>query len=141
MKSVTRIASRSIVLLLICALLGQSSPIAAARPLTPLAVHTRILKRGLGNWVGVELQNGTAFTGRIVSVGDESFGLQLHNDPAITPVQYGEVVNLHTGIPRGVFWGTTAAGVGGVIVMAIVAHHEMSKMSTLPSQPAQPIFP
>ena len=141
MKFVTRIASRRIVLLLVCMLFAQSSTIAEAKPLTPESVHARILKRGLGNWVGVELQNGTAFAGRIVNIDDQSFGLQLHNDPAITPVLYTDVVRLHTGVPRGAFWGITAAGIGGVIVMAIVAHHEMAQMSTLPSQPVQPVFP
>jgi hypothetical protein len=128
-------------MLLVCALVAASAPAALAKPLTPEKVHARVLRQGLGNWVGVELQNGTAFAGRIVSVDEQSFGLQLHNDPEITPVLYGDVVCLHTGISHGAFWGFTIAGFGGVVAMALIAHHEMAKMPTLPTEPAQPVFP
>jgi hypothetical protein len=128
-------------MLLVCALVAASAPVALAKPLTPEKVHARILKQGMGNWVGVELQNGTAFAGRIVSVDEQSFGLQLHNDPGITPVQYSDLVDLRTGISHGAFWGFTIAGVGGVVAMALIAHHEMAKMPTLPTEPAQPVFP
>jgi hypothetical protein len=128
-------------MLLVGVLLALSAPVSSAKPITPETVHARILKRGIGNWVGVELQNGTAFVGRIVSVDEESFGLQLHNDPAITPVRYSDVVCPRTGISHGALFAITAAGVGGVIVMALVAHHEFSKQPTLPTQPTQPVFP
>src|SRR5580698_9815668 len=139
MSSIFRSYSRLMAMLLVCALLAASAPVASAVPLTQVKVHARIVKQGMGNWVGVELQNGTAFWGRIVNIDDQSFGLQLHNDPAITPVLYSDVLRLHTGVPRGAFWGITAAGIGGVIVMAIVAHHEMAQMSTLLSQPVPTI--
>jgi hypothetical protein len=131
-------------MLLVGALVTLSTPMAEAKPLTAETVHARILKRGVGNWVGVELQNGTAFVGRIVSVDERSFGLQLHNDPAITPVQYSDVVGLQMGISHGAFWGITIAGFGGVIAMALIAHHELSKQPTfptLPTEPNQPVFP
>lgn len=141
MDLVTRTLSRCIAMLLVCALVAASAPAALAKPQTSEKVHARILKQGMGNWVGVELQNGTAFWGRIVSIDKQSFGLQLHNDPQITPVLYSDVVRLHTGISHGAFWGITAAGVGGMVVIALVAHHEMAKMPTLPTEPAQPVFP
>jgi hypothetical protein len=131
-------------MLLVGGMLTLSAPIADAKPLTADTVHARILKRGMGNWVDVELQNGTAFVGRIVSVDEQSFGLQLHNDPAITPVKYSEVVDLHTGISHGAFFAITAVGVGGMIVMALIAHHELSKQPTFPTfptEPTQPVFP
>lgn len=138
-------SSRIMSMLLVCALAAASAPVAQARPLTPETVHTRIAKRGLGNWVGVELNNGTAFAGRIVSVDDESFGLQLHNDPAVTPVLYRDVVDLHTGISHGAFWAIAIAGIGGVVAMAAIGMHELhqneQQMPTLPAQPAQPVFP
>ena len=137
----TRTFARCMAMLLVCAAIAPSATVAAAKPLTPLTVHDRILKRGVGNWVGVELLNGTAFVGRIVSIDEQSFGLQLHNDPRITPVRYSDVVNLHTGISHGAFWGILAAGVGGSVALALVAHHEMSKMPTQPIEPAQPVFP
>jgi hypothetical protein len=131
-------------MLLVCTLLAVSAPAAQAKPLTPLEVHARILKCGIGNWVGVELQNGTAFAGRIVSADDQSFGLQLHNDPAITPVDYSDVVRLHTGISNGAIWAFLIAGIGGAVAVTAIGIHEMhthDQMPALPSQPAQPVFP
>lgn len=141
MGCVTRTLSRSTAMLLVCALLAVSSPVALAKPLTPLTVHARILKRGVGNWVGVELLNGTAIVGRIVSVDQESFGLQLHNDPGITPVRYSDVVGLHMGISNGAFWGITIAGICGVAAMAAIGIHEVHQHSQMPTLPTQPVFP
>jgi len=141
MNSITGSYSRVMAMLLVCALLAVSAPVASARPLTSDKIHARLVKQGMGNWVGVELANGTAFWGRIVSIDDQSFGLQLHNDPAITPVLYSNVVRLHTGVSHGAFWAFAVAGIGGVVVLALVAHHEISKMSTLPTEPTQPLFP
>ena len=120
MGMITRTLSRGTAMLLVCALVVTSAPAALAKPLTPETVHARILKRGIGNWVGVELLNGTAIVGRIVSVDQESFGMQLHNDPAITPVRYSDVVALHTGISNGAFWGLMIAGFAGVAAMAAI---------------------
>jgi hypothetical protein len=132
-------------MLLVCALMAVTAPVAEARPLSAEKVHARIAGRGLGNWVGVELQNGTAFAGRIVSIDQDSFGLQLHNDPEVTPVLYRDVVCLHTGLSRGGFWAVTLAGFAGIAVMAAVGfsmvHKEQQQMPTLPSQPTQPVFP
>jgi len=131
-------------MLVICALIAASAPVAEAKPLTPETVHARILKRGQGNWVGVELSNGTAVVGRIVSIDQGSFGLQLHNDPEVTPVLYSDVVDLHTGISRGAFTAIMIAGIGGVAAMAAVGFsmvHKNSQMATLPNQPTQPVFP
>jgi hypothetical protein len=141
MSLVTSTFSRCMAMLLVCALLAASAPVTWATPLTQGKIRARIAKQGKGNFVGVELQNGTAFWGRIVSIDEQSFGLQLHNDPAITPVLYIDVVRLHTGISHGAFFACTAAGVGGVILVALIAHHEISKMPTLPTEPAQPVFP
>jgi hypothetical protein len=114
---------------------------ASPKPLTPEVVHARILKRGVGNWVGVQLQSGVAFAGRIVNIDAETFGMQLHNDPAITPVRYSDVVDLRTGPSRGAFWAILGAGIGGSVALALIAHHEMSSFPKLPAQPAQPVFP
>jgi hypothetical protein len=141
MSAISRSYIRLMTMLLACALLAASAPVASARPLTQEKIHARLVKQGMGNWVGVELANGTAFWGRIVSIDDQSFGLQLHNDPAITPVLYSDVVRLHTGVSHGALIACIAAGVGGVLVVALVAHHEMAKMPTLPTQPTEPLFP
>ena len=141
MKLVTCTFSRCIAMLLMCAMVTASVPAYAGKPLTPEKVHERILKRGIGNWVGVELQNGTAFAGRIVSADEESFGLQLHNDPAITPVRYSDVVNLHMGLSNGAFVGLMVAGIAGVATMAAVGFYEVHKHSTMPTLPAEPSGP
>ena len=144
MNLVTRTFSRCVSMLLVCALVIASVPAYAGNPLTPEKVHARILKRGIGNWVGIELQNGTAFVGRIVSANEKSFGLQLHNDPAVTPVRYSDVVELHTGISRGAFMGITIAGIAGVTTAAAIGFfevHKHSQIPTLPGEPAGPVFP
>lgn len=138
MGATRRNLSRVITILLVCLLAAQ--PLAHAKPLTADAVHARIAKAGLGNWVGVQVTSGAQFGGRIVSIDAQSFGLQLHNDPAITPVYYSDVVYLRTGISRGGFWALTAAGIGAAVVFAVVAHHEFDNFKnsepTLPTQPA-----
>ncbi len=141
MRLITRTLSRSAAMLLVCSLVAVSAPIALAKPLTPETVHARILKRGLGNWVGVELLNGTAIVGRIVSVDEESFGLQLHNDPGITPVRYSDVVGLQMGISRGAFWGILIAGIGGTAAMAAIGFSQMHQHAQMPTLPSQPVFP
>ena len=142
MKGITRTISRSTALLLVCLLAGMSPVTAWAKQLTPQVVHARILKRGVGNWVGVELLNGTAFVGRIVSVDDDQFGMQLHNDPAVTQVHYADVLNLHTGISNGAFWGVMIAGIGGTAAFAAVGIHMVHEheQTPFPTQPAMPVF-
>lgn len=110
--SLFRCLGFSLAVMVTCA----SAPFALAKPLNPELVQ------GIGNWVGVDLSNGTAFAGRIVSVDEQSFGLQLHNDPAITPIRYGDVVKLHTGISNGVFWAVAAGGIAGTVAIALIAH-------------------
>ena len=138
MNRARRNLSRIIAILLVCFLAAQ--PVARAKPLTPEAVHARIVKAGVGNWVAVQVMSGAQFAGRIVSIDDQSFGLQLHNDPAITPVHYSDVVYLHIGITRGGFWALTAAGIGAAVVFALVANHEFNNFKNnepnLPTQPA-----
>src|SRR5580658_3871582 len=144
MSFVSRTFSRCMAILLVCALVTASVPAYAGKALTPQTVHARILKRGIGNWVGVELQNGTAIVGRIVSADDESFGLQLHNDPAVTPVNYSDVVGLHTGISNGAFLTFLVVGIAGVATAAAVGFYEVhkhSQMPTMPNEPTGPVFP
>lgn len=117
----------------------MSPAVAWAKQLTPQVVHARILKRGVGNWVGVELLNGTAFVGRIVSADENSFGMQLHNDPGITTVRYEDVLNLHTGISNGAFWGIAIAGIAGVAAFAAVGIHMVHEHAQLPALPTQPL--
>jgi hypothetical protein len=121
--------------MLVLTLLTPSLAIAAPKPLTPEQVHSRLLKRGVGNWVGVEMQDGTAFVGRIISIDDQTFSMQLHNDPQVTAIFYSEVGRLETGPSRGTIWGIVAAGVGGVVTMAVVGFHEVNEHDKLPTLP------
>jgi hypothetical protein len=141
MNSLSRTFSKCVGMLLVCALVTPTAAFAAPRGLTPEKIHARILKRGLGNWVGVDLNTGAAFIGRIVSIDEQSFSLQLHNDPEITPVFYSDVVDLHTGPSTGAFWGILGAGIGGIVALGLIAHHEMSEMPKLPPFPNQPPLP
>jgi hypothetical protein len=114
-------------MLLVCALLAPAAVHASAKPLDPATVHARIAKRGVGNWICVQEANGIALVGRIVSVGDESVGLQLANYPEITPVPYTDIVGLRMGISRGAMWTITGVGVGLVAAMAAIGFHEVNE--------------
>jgi len=111
--------------------------------LTPDSVHQRLLKRGLGNWVGVQLQNGVAFSGRVISIDEDGFGMQLYGDSEITPVAYDDVVYLQQGMSMKAFWIITGVGFAGVGTMAAVGFHEVNKNKqqqlTLPTQPVFPV--
>jgi hypothetical protein len=135
----TCVRSKFAAVILVSALLAPS--MAYAKPLTAETVHARIVKRGIGNWACVQLQTGVAFTGRIVRIDDQSFGMQLHNDPAITPVLYSDVVDLRTGLSRGAFWAIAGAGIGGMVAMGLIAHHEFeANKPQFPNVPSQPAF-
>jgi hypothetical protein len=142
MKLFSRTLTRCLGLLLVCVLLAPS--LASAKPLTPETVHSRLLKRGVGNWACVTLQNGVAFCGRVIEFNQQSFGMQLYNDPEITPVYYNDVVDLSQGITRKGFWIITGAGFAAMATIAAVSIHEMNKnklqMPTSPTTPT-PVFP
>jgi hypothetical protein len=136
-----RIFSRCTALLLVCALLTPSAAFAKQKPLTPEEVHARLLRHGIGNWVGVQVLSGAAFAGRLVSIDDKSFGLQLHNDPTITPVLYTDVTYLQTGLTGGqkvliigLPLAVAGAGIGTIIAMRRNQPH-IPTMSTLPVAP------
>ena len=123
---------------------GMAAPGASRGALTADTVHARLLKRGLGYWVGVQLENGIAFYGRVVSIDQNSFGIQLYGDPEITPVDYRDVVALQQGMSMKAFWIMTGVGFGSVAAIAAVGFHEVNKnkgkMPTLSTQPATPIW-
>jgi hypothetical protein len=137
----SRIFSRFTALLLVCALLAPSVAYARPKPLTPEVVHARLLKRGVGNWVGVQVLSGAAFAGRLVSIDDTSFGLQLHNDPAITPVQYSDVTYLQTGLTNGqkTFFIALPVAFGGLALGLVLSMRR--SQPALPTVPNPPVFP
>ncbi|MGB6745040.1 MAG: hypothetical protein WBE38_15440, partial [Terracidiphilus sp.] len=90
-------------ILLVCVLLAPAIVNARPKPLDPATVQARIVKRGVGSWICVEEANGIALVGRIVSIGDQSVGLQLQNYPEITPVLYTDIVGLRLGLSKKAF--------------------------------------
>ena len=132
MKTLARSITRVISVMLVVTLLTPSIGLAAPKPLTPEQVHSRLLKRGVGNWVGVEMQDGTAFVGRIISIDDQTFSMQLHNDPQVTAIFYSHVRCLETGPSRGAVWGIVIAGFAGTAAFAAWGAHEVNEHDKLP---------
>jgi hypothetical protein len=96
----------------------------------------------VGYWACVQLQNGVEFCGRVISIDEQSFGMQLFNDPEITRVFYSDVVDLQMGITRKGFWIFTGVGFAAVATIAAVSIHEMNKNKLqIPPMPAAPVFP
>ncbi|MGA3371387.1 MAG: hypothetical protein ABSC48_06445 [Terracidiphilus sp.] len=114
------------------------------KPMTPEAVHARLLKQGLGNWVAVQLENGVEFSGRLISLDENSFGLQLYDDPEVMPVAYSDVVQLYTGTPPAAAWVLVGSFLAVGVVVPLVMVHEMNnnklKMPAIPTQPTPPIW-
>lgn len=125
--------------------MGVSMGSFTRKPLTPEAVHARLLKRGLGNWIAVELVNGIEFSGKLVSIDDNSFGLQLYGDPGVTPVAYDDVIYMQTGAPAAVGWILGGVLIASAVVVPVVMFHEYNKNKpqplTLPTTPTTPVFP
>lgn len=116
--------------------------VALAKPLDADSVHAKIAKRGVGAWICVEERNGLLLTGRIASVDDGSFGIQLHDYPDVTSIFYGDVTKLRFGFSGRDCGILAGIGVGAIIAMAIIAHHELeANKANFPTQPAQPVFP
>lgn len=115
---------------------------ASPRPLDAATVHARIMKRGLGNWVGVEEANGICLFGRIIAIHAEDFTMQLAPDnPNPVTIAYSSVVTLRTGPGRG-FWTFMAVGFGVTAGLAIWGisnfHHQEQQIQQNPPFPALP---
>jgi hypothetical protein len=124
-------------LLLGCALLAPTMANARPKPLDPATVYARIAKRGAGSLICVQEANGIALVGRIVSIDDQSVGLQLHNYPEVTTVSYADIVGLRTGLSRGATWAVVGVGLGLAGAMAAVGFHEMNEFRDhVPTLPA-----
>jgi hypothetical protein len=113
-----------------------TSAFAQPKPLDPVTVHKRVLKRGEGNWIAVEEFNGVDLFGKIIDIGDQSFKLQLHNDPQTTEIRYSDVAYLRTGFTTGqkIFMIGGIAAVAGVSIWGFVHVHNLENKQ-LSSQP------
>jgi hypothetical protein len=141
MKRCMHSLARGVAIALVCALLAPCAAI--AKPVNPETIHRKIVQRGIGNWLCVEDDKGLLLIGRITNIDEQSFGMQLDNYPDITTIPYVDVVKLHNyGFTNKGFLIWTAAGVGGVVAFALIAHHEMNNFKnnepTLPPMPGYP---
>jgi hypothetical protein len=125
MNGLRRMLWKCVSLVSICALLMPS--MALAKPLNPDTVREKIVKRGVGSWVCVDEQNGLLLIGRIASINQDSFGIQLQNYPDITQVQYADVTRLRFGLSRGGVGILIGASVGAAVIVALVMHHEFEE--------------
>lgn len=91
--------SKLICMVLIIALAAPPLAQASPKPLTPEQIHLRIVKLGMGSWVGIRLQNGTAFSGRIVSYDNQGFSLLKYGETEATKVAYADVYEIQMGMP------------------------------------------
>jgi hypothetical protein len=116
--------------------------LAIAKTLDPDTVRAKIAKRGIGNWICVEERNGVALVGRITSVDEQSFGLQLHNYPEITPVMYSDVIRIRTGLSGAGIAIIIGSTVAAAVITGVVMHHEFeANKPQLPTTPGTPVFP
>ena len=113
---------------------------AAPKVVNPETIHRKIVERGTGRWLCVDMKNGTAVVGRIASLGEQSFALQLDNYPEATNIAYADVERV-----RGVGIGgkgvavLIGAGVAGSVAVALFAQHEMNSFKN--SEPPMPTLP
>jgi hypothetical protein len=125
-----------------CLLLMPSVAQGSPKILDAETVRAKIVKRGAGNWACAEERNGLALCGRITSIGDNSFGLQLHNYPEVTDVMYGEVIDLRLGISGKGIAAIIGGTVGAAVIAGVVMHHEFeANKPQLPTTPTTPGFP
>jgi len=107
-------------------------------------IHRQIVQRGAGKWICVDLKNGTALVGRIASLEEQSFGMQLDNYPDVTEIAYADVQRVRTvGIGGKGFAIALGAGIAGTVAVALIANHEMNNFKnnqpTLPTLPTLPL--
>jgi len=136
MNKLMNALARATAVVLIC---GLAAPAATAKPrnANPETIHRKIVQRGAGKWVCVDMKNGTAVVGRIASLNEQSFGMQLDNYPDVTTIAYADVQRVHAvGIGGKRFALTLGAGVAGTVAVALIANHEMNSFKN--SQPTLP---
>jgi hypothetical protein len=104
--------------LLIAVFLIPAEALAAPKPLTASAVQTKVVKRGVNGWIGVEENTGVELVGRIIAIYPDSFTMQLPNDPEPVTVRFADVIDVRTGPTRG-FWIFTGVGIAAVTGFAV----------------------
>jgi hypothetical protein len=140
MRRSFRMSLKTVALALIALLAAPPAAFARPKPQNPETTHRKIVQRGIGNWVCVEEANGILLTGRVATIEEQAFGIQLENYPDITMIRYADVVRLRSlsssGKTMGIWIG---ASIGAFVAIALIMHHEFEKNKpTLPPNPAVP---
>ena len=91
----------------------------------------------------MEQANGILLTGRVTTIEEQAFGMQLENYPDITMIRYADVVRLRnlssSGKAMGIWIGVSA---GAFVAIALIMHHEFEKNKpTMPTNPTVPTWP
>ena len=126
--------SVAVTLITLISFLQIPSASATPKPLDPGTVHARVMKRGVDRWIALEERNGVQLFGRILSIGDTSFTLQLHNDPQTTEIPYSDVAYLRTGFTA----GERGFMVAGIIAVAGLAAWGFIHVHDLNNKPLTP---
>jgi len=130
---------RFVCLPLIFSLLAPSLAFAKAKPLTPQMVHDEIVKRGTGCWVDIQESNGLTFHGHVTDIGDDSFGIQLPNQPAVVTIRYADVTFLNKVASPKAALIVIGAVVAVFTVVALVLYHEFNvHKNQMPPEPTLP---
>ena len=128
-----RTVSRCLAVTLIASLLpivGSAQP----KSVNPETIHRKVVERGTGNWIRVDTKNGTTIVGRITSMGEQSFGIELEKYLEPTVIAYSDVQRVGKAGSKGRKLALSLGiGAAGTVAMALVAQSQMSSMNS--SQP------
>ena len=99
----------------------NSVAVAATKPpLDAVAAKQAVQARGVGKGVRVQEADGTVARGKIVSIGEESFGVQTGSKPAVE-IAFAKVTEVQgAGLSKGEKIGIVVA-VGVVVAVVLVA--------------------
>ena len=139
MSSFARQFPRFVVVLLIATLFSNNLAYASLKPLTAAETKLKIEKLGVNHFVRVLEGNGIDLHGRILAVKDQSFEMQLWNQPQPTEIQYDQVTELHNlGWTKGKA-AFLVVGIGAVIGLGVYGYVHVHNLQNQPLQaPALP---
>lgn len=131
-----RAVNRSLAVALIASMLPFAAS-ASPKPVNPETIHRKVVQRGEGKWVRVEMKNGTEIVGRIASLEEQAFGVQPENYAEPAMIAYADVRHVKNAVPKGKMLALAFGVAGaGAATMMLVAQHQMNAM--MAGQPTAP---
>jgi hypothetical protein len=112
-----------------------------ADTLSAAAVHDRIAQLGVGRRVNVEERTGIVVTGKIATIGQESFTLRLSGVPNPLLLRYEDVAGFQRAGPHGstiFLFSAIGAAAAFTIWAAVHFHNQQKQLPTLPTLPSVP---